>query len=132
MMMLSIPSVVVFGILGVAKLWLGSKGKLNSAALRKDGMCSVAGAILSAAVVLASTLQYSGNEVWWLDAAAAVIVSAALLFVGVKTMIHNIMQGNRFWTIAFWFATPKTEDLSSMMDAGAVDSSKAVGFNNAL
>ena len=35
LMCLSLPSMVVFGALGAAKLWLGSKAQLNSPSLRK-------------------------------------------------------------------------------------------------
>lgn len=102
LMILSIPSVIVFGVLGIGKLWLGSRAQLDSSSLRKDGLCSVCGSLLSVAVLVSSSLQYAGDGIWWLDGAAAVAISAGLFVVGMRTMVHNALQGNRFWDPRFW------------------------------
>jgi len=130
LMMLSIPSMVVFGVLGVAKLWIGDKSNLDSPSLRKDGLCSVCGSVLSMAVLLASALQYSGNEVWWLDGAAAVVISAGLMAVGLRTVVRNIAVGNRFWTLGFWVEAPSGSRPASPLVPETAGSSSVI--HNAL
>jgi hypothetical protein len=58
-----------------------------------------------------------------LDGAAAVVISAVLLGVGVRTVVHNIFQGNKFWTSAFWIEDPTP--VGDKLEDGTSDNSKS-------
>jgi len=104
---ISIPSVVVFGLLAVLKFWIGHVSNLDSPALRKDGLCSLAGSALSVAVLVGAALQYSGNGIWWFDGACAVGISMGLFFAGARTLVNNALHGNSFWELSFWQTVPE-------------------------
>ena len=75
-------SVLVLPVLARAKLRLASP--LDSAALRADGILSLAGAAL-AAVTLASLALDAALGWWWSDAVAALVVASFLLTEGWST-----------------------------------------------
>ena len=102
LLILAVPSVLIFGTLGGLKLWVGATFNLDSPSLRKDGYCSVCGAIMSVGVMLGASLDLGGEAVWWLDSTIAIVIAAGLLAVGARSVAHNIQQGNRFWTVEFW------------------------------
>jgi hypothetical protein len=120
---LACPSVLVFGTLGALKLWAGATFNLDSPSLRKDGYCSVCGAIMSIGVLLGASLDLGGEPVWWLDSTIAIIIAAGLFAVGTKSALHNVRQGNKFWTAAFW-STPGVAKVEkrALNDGGASDS----------
>ncbi len=80
---LTAASVFVFPVLARAKLRLA--GPVGSAALRGDGVLSLAGAVLAAAT-LTSLLLDAALDWWWADAAAALFISAMLLVEGSRTI----------------------------------------------
>jgi hypothetical protein len=49
-----------------------------------------------------------------------VLISAILLAIGVRTVVHNVAQGNKFWTIAFWYEDPTSESLEQARKRAAV------------
>lgn len=81
-LVLTAVSVLALPALARAKLRLA--GPLQSAALRGDGILSLAGAAL-AAVTLASLALGSALGWWWSDAVAALIIAGFLLREGWKT-----------------------------------------------
>mmetsp|Transcript_3759 Transcript_3759/g.12251 ORF Transcript_3759/g.12251 Transcript_3759/m.12251 type:complete len:236 (-) Transcript_3759:789-1496(-) len=93
------PSFVVFLLLGVAKIHVGRC--VRSQSLQKDGACSLAGALLSAGVLLSAIVEHTTN-VWWLDSFVAIIVSTGLAAKGVSALVLFARQGKRFWTATFW------------------------------
>lgn len=95
LLIISIPSVIIFGTLAWCK-WIMAN-KLNSPAFRKDALCSFFGATLSLGVVFSSALDSS-----WLDGAVAIIVAIMCMWVGLRTILKNIVEGMRFWTLGWW------------------------------
>ena len=110
---LAVPSILIFGVLGVLKLWMGATWNLDSSSLRKDGYCSVCGAVISFGVLIGAALELSGNGVWWLDSTVAIIIALGLSIVGLKSLVHNAAIGNKFWTYEFWVISP-SKPLSSI------------------
>jgi divalent metal cation (Fe/Co/Zn/Cd) transporter len=79
---LTAASILVLPVLARVKLSLARR--LESSALRGDGILSLAGALL-AAVTLASLALNAGLGWWWSDAAAALLIAAFLLREGWRT-----------------------------------------------
>src|SRR5262249_39937603 len=79
---LTAASVLVLPVLARAKLRLA--GRLESSALRGDGVLSLAGAAL-AAVPLASLALDAAFGWWWCDAVAALLIAAFMLREGWRT-----------------------------------------------
>jgi divalent metal cation (Fe/Co/Zn/Cd) transporter len=75
-------SVLVLSVLARAKLRLA--GRLESSALRGDGVLSLAGAAL-AAVTLASLALDAAFGWWWCDSVAALLIAAFMLREGWRT-----------------------------------------------
>ena len=90
---LSIPSILIFGALGALKLHCANV--VRSPAMRKDGICSAAGAVLSFAVCL-------GVTAWWIDPVVAMTVALSLFVFGFRTLRKNYLAGNRWWTAEWW------------------------------
>jgi divalent metal cation (Fe/Co/Zn/Cd) transporter len=80
---LTAPSTLVLPVLARAKL--GLAGQMRSAALRGDGVLSLAGAVLAAAT-LVSLIVRAALGWWWADAAAALVIAVMLLGEGVRTI----------------------------------------------
>jgi len=98
---LAVPSAIAFGVLGVLKFYVGVV--TDSTSMKKDGLCSLCGACLSAGVILGViATESSVGEVWWVDAMVAIVVSSGLLGYGVYTLVKNYRQGNQWWTLSFW------------------------------
>lgn len=93
------PSLAVFLFLGFAKIHVGRAVK--SISLQKDGMCSLAGALLSAGVLM-SALVEEFSPIWWLDSFVAILVACALAAKGVSSLVGFARKGIKFWTLNFW------------------------------
>ena len=96
---LAVPSVLIFGALGVVKVMLGNKTK--SPSLKKDGACSLCGALLSLGVAVGAAL-HDIPSMWWFDGAVALSVAIALGVSGLYTLWKNARQSNAWWTVRFW------------------------------
>ena len=80
---LTAASTLVLPVLARAKL--GLAGQLRSAALRGDGVLSLAGAVLAAATLVSLIVRVALGW-WWADAVAALVIALMLLGEGVRTM----------------------------------------------
>lgn len=92
----AIPSTFIFALLGVLKLVVACE--IKSFALRKDGVCSLAAALLSSGVIF-SIILFDATEgaVWWFDSAFAIVIALAVAIYGLRTLIKN-----KWWQQAFW------------------------------
>jgi len=97
---LAVPSFFIFGILAYMKFYLAQH--LRSPALKKDAVCSSAGVVLSGGVLVGAAIFRHHEEVWWFDAAVAIVISTGLLIYGGRTMVKNAVEGNRYWTLGWW------------------------------
>eukprot|EP00322_Chrysochromulina_rotalis_P028669 CAMPEP_0115851422 /NCGR_PEP_ID=MMETSP0287-20121206/12475_1 /TAXON_ID=412157 /ORGANISM="Chrysochromulina rotalis, Strain UIO044" /LENGTH=321 /DNA_ID=CAMNT_0003305457 /DNA_START=32 /DNA_END=998 /DNA_ORIENTATION=- len=90
---LAVPSAMAFGTLGGLKLWVGIM--TDSPAMRKDGLCSLCGALLSVGVIAGVIATDSSHgAVWWVDAMVAIVVSVGLL-------LHGILSAFALSALAF-------------------------------
>lgn len=81
-LVLTAASLAVLPVLARAKLRLSVR--LNSQALKGDGLLSLAGALL-AGITLLSLALHAAFGWWWSDAACALVVAAFLLRAGWQT-----------------------------------------------
>ena len=79
---LTAASTAVLPVLARAKLGLAAA--LRSAALRGDGVLSLAGAVLAAAT-LVSLIAHAALGWWWADSVAALVIAAMLLGEALRT-----------------------------------------------
>ena len=96
----SIPSMIIFFILGSLKLWVGYATR--SASMKKDAACSLCGAVLSLGVCIGAAAVGADPKLWFIDAVVALFVSLGLLVYGVYVCAKNASQGNAWWTLQFW------------------------------
>ena len=79
-------SLLVFPVLARAKLRLAAP--LHSAALRGDGLLSLAGAVLAGATLLSLVLD-AAFGCWWADAVAGLLIAAILVAEGARTVVSQ-------------------------------------------
>eukprot|EP01124_Arcella_intermedia_P026805 TRINITY_DN5127_c0_g1_i2.p1 TRINITY_DN5127_c0_g1~~TRINITY_DN5127_c0_g1_i2.p1 ORF type:complete len:176 (-),score=26.93 TRINITY_DN5127_c0_g1_i2:415-942(-) len=98
LLILSSVSIAAYLICGGIKIYISRK--LHSNALREDGICTSASAVLSIGIVVSSAVYAKNPSVWYLDPIVALLVAVFLLVWGVKGLYTaRIMQ---WWTLAFW------------------------------
>jgi divalent metal cation (Fe/Co/Zn/Cd) transporter len=76
-LIVSFVSIFVFGLLTVIKFHYS--GMLQSASLLKDGICSLIGTVLSAALFSNTLVIDNVPGAWWIDPLVALLVSDACL-----------------------------------------------------
>jgi len=77
-------SVFVFGGLTIFKFHYASA--LESESLYKDGICSLIGTILAAALFANTLIIRIKPQIWWLDPMVAMVCGFAALFIGLHSM----------------------------------------------
>ena len=83
---IALVSLAVLPVLGRLKLKVASR--LESAALRGDGVLTLAAAAL-AAITLVALLVNSAFDWWWADAAAALVIAMALVTEAVRVRVRH-------------------------------------------
>ena len=96
----SVPSMIIFSIVAWLKFHMASH--MNSPAMKKDAVCSSAGAVLSLGVFMGAALFSSDSQIWWFDAVVAVAIGGALFIYGMRTLVRNIVQGNNYFSLSYW------------------------------
>lgn len=94
-------SIVVFGSLAVFKFHYANA--LVSESLYKDGVCSLIGTILAAALFTNTLLIRTRPQIWWADPCVAMICGFAALFLG----FHSIFVAWKYrrvpiFSISWW------------------------------
>jgi len=104
LLLIAAPSCILLAPLAVAKLWLGAVPQLDSPSLRKDGVCSIVGAIMAFCVALSAGIRQrgAGHNSWWTDGAVAIVVALCLLVYGLRTLVKNYRANIRWWRGEFW------------------------------
>lgn len=83
-LVLATLSVFVFGSLAVVKFRFANA--LGSESLYKDGVCSVIGAVLAAALLTNTLIIRKMPNVWWTDPCVSMICGFAALFLGFHSL----------------------------------------------
>ena len=76
--------------IGGLKFHIGRK--LDSPSLKKDGICSGAGAFISAGTALGGVMLLSGADSWWFDSTVAVLVCTFLFMYACWTLTRNAIK----------------------------------------
>lgn len=100
---LSFCSFVIFGILTYFKFRYAKK--LNSPSLRKDGICSGIGTILSFSMFFNSLLAMASEEQfwWWLDPLIALVCGLGALMYGLYGMYKAyVKDGYPIFSCKWW------------------------------
>jgi len=91
----------IFFALTVVKLQMSIV--LDSRALLKDGYCSLFGTILALSLFLNTIIVKGIHQLWWLDPLISLIVGAASLFLGLRSvMIQTCEKGVPIWNPKWW------------------------------
>ena len=93
------PSTLLFFVLGAAKVHVGTC--IRSPSLRKDGMCSLAGALMSSGVLVSAVIEEL-TPIWWFDSVVALIVASGLGVKGGLSLASDAQSGVRWWSAHFW------------------------------
>lgn len=93
------PSMAMFLALGGAKIHVGNA--IRSPALTKDGMCSLAGAVMSGGVLVSAVLEDT-TDIWWADSLVAIVVATGLGIKGIVSLAKDARNGVEWWTRDFW------------------------------
>lgn len=80
-LVLSFISMIVFGILTLLKFKYAKV--LSSESMHKDGLCSLIGTILSAAMFLSTLLVRANSNLWWLDPIIAFLAGLYAMYLGI-------------------------------------------------
>jgi Co/Zn/Cd efflux system component len=83
-LLVSFFSILVFGTLSMIKLRYASK--LDSPSMYKDGVCSVIGTFLAAALFLNTAIIMRYPTIWWVDPIAAFVAGVAAIVLGVRAI----------------------------------------------
>lgn len=97
---ISIVSVFVFGAMTVVKFHMAKL--LQSASLKKDGVCSLIGTILSGSLFVNTLIIMKQANAWWLDPFVAFSCAIASLIYGLSSIyrayvVHGIPVCNPRW-----------------------------------
>eukprot|EP01135_Chromosphaera_perkinsii_P000856 Nk52_evm19s152 gene=Nk52_evmTU19s152 len=85
--------------MGIIQLYLAQDRILGSIPLRLDGISSLAGAGVALSIVISSSVYEDHPDVWWIDAAAGLIISCVMICLGCYNLycIKGWTQ-RPFWT----------------------------------
>jgi Cation efflux family len=101
---ISISSIFVFGALSIIKFHYSIA--LASASLHKDGICSLIGTVLSAALFVNTLVIQHVPEAWWIDPAVALGAGIAALFIGISSIIRtSCIQKVPIFSLSWWMSS---------------------------
>uniref|UniRef100_A0A7S1UYQ0 Cation efflux protein transmembrane domain-containing protein n=1 Tax=Grammatophora oceanica TaxID=210454 RepID=A0A7S1UYQ0_9STRA len=98
----SVVSILIFGCLAVFKFHYSIL--MNSASLHKDGICSLIGTILSAALFINTLIIKHIPDAWWVDPAVAMGCGIASICIGIHSIVvAYFVQGIPIFSVNWWF-----------------------------
>jgi len=101
-LVVSFVSLIVFGSMTILKFRYSAK--LNSASLRKDGICSLIGTVLAGALFSNTLIISAFNKLWWLDPSVALGCGISCIVIGVYSVyLAAFVQNIPIFTLAWWF-----------------------------
>jgi len=102
-------SFLVFSVLTVMKFKMATA--LDSRSLRKDGICSLVGTILSFALMLTTLITLGNESLWWIDPLIAIICGMACLVFGLRSVVlQSYEKGIPIWSPRWWIFSRDTRD----------------------
>ena len=122
-LIMSFFSMFVFGTLSMIKFRYASK--LDSPSMYKDGVCSVIGTFLAAALFLNTAITMRYPTIWWVDPIAAFVAGVVAIVLGVRAIYEAYtIEGLPIFSKSWWFQSevtivqksPNTEDHNDVTD----------------
>lgn len=100
-LILSFFSILVFGSIAVLKFRYSKA--LESESLYKDGICSLIGAVLAAALFLNTLIIDKSPHAWWLDPIVAFIAGVLAFVYGIYTVhVARSRENHAVFSLAWW------------------------------
>lgn len=122
-------SIIVFGSLAVLKFHYANR--LDSDSLYKDGLCSMIGTVLAAALFINTLIIEEVPSLWWLDPAIAMICGFVALGLGFHAIIvASLIEMLPIFSLSWWLVSQG--DRSDVMDAEAADTDGQGGTQSDL
>jgi divalent metal cation (Fe/Co/Zn/Cd) transporter len=116
---INILSIAVFGGLAVIKFHYADK--LGSSSLKKDGLCSFIGAVLSLSMFINTMLMKADGAMWWLNPLIAMCCGVSALIYGFHGIYRSyVVDGIPICSPRWWLAgtvsTPNSNTMSHSQD----------------
>lgn len=103
-MAIAFISVPIFAAMTTVKFHYANK--LNSASLRKDGLCSMIGTILAIGLFVTTVVIEKAPAVWWLDPAFAMTCGFIALIIGLQAIIvASCVQKIPIFSLRWWLVS---------------------------
>lgn len=100
---INILSIVIFGTFAFIKFHYAYK--LNSSSLKKDGICSFLGAVLSFSMFVNTMLMKADGAMWWLNPFIALCCGIGALFYGFHGIYKSyVIDGQPLCSPRWWLA----------------------------
>lgn len=97
---IAFSSILIFGALCVFKFQYANK--LESSSLFKDGVCSLIGTVLAAALFVNTLIIRANPDVWWLDPLVAMLAGIVALFYGMYSVILLCRKRVPICQLSWW------------------------------
>ena len=98
---ISIVSIFIFGTMAVIKFQYSVA--LSSASLHKDGICSLIGTILSAALFVNTLIIKQIPDAWWIDPSVALGCGIAAINLGLYAIVYtSYVQKVPIFSLNWW------------------------------
>lgn len=126
---IAMTSVFIFGTLTVFKFRYSTV--LNSESLYKDGVCSLIGTILAAALFVNTLIIKSQPEIWWLDPFVAMICGFAALYIGMHSLFVSWWYKRvPIFSLSWWLMSRGGQDSGNVSDGISTTTTNNNNTNN--
>mmetsp|Transcript_7279 Transcript_7279/g.10414 ORF Transcript_7279/g.10414 Transcript_7279/m.10414 type:complete len:243 (+) Transcript_7279:587-1315(+) len=116
---ISVVSILIFGLLAVFKFHYSIL--LQSASLHKDGICSLIGTTLSAALFINTLIVKHLPQAWWIDPAVALGCGIASVGIGLHAIIvASCIQKIPLYSLTWWSGTEVDDPPKLAPDASKI------------
>lgn len=102
-------SFLIFSVLTVLKFRMAAG--LNSRSLKKDGICSLIGTLLSFALILTTIIASMDERLWWIDPLIAIVSGTGCFIFGLRSvLLQSYTKGIPIWSPQWWVFSRDTRD----------------------
>jgi divalent metal cation (Fe/Co/Zn/Cd) transporter len=98
---IAFSSILIFGTLTIFKFQYSNR--LDSSSLYKDGICSLIGTVLAAALFVNTLIIRTNPQVWWLDPLVAMVCGFAAFLFGMQSLLVLCKRGVPICRLSWWF-----------------------------
>jgi hypothetical protein len=114
-LVMSFFSVIFFGVLSVLKFRFAAR--LESPSMRKDGICSLIGAILGVTLFVNTLIVVVNSDLWWIDPIVAFAAGIGAIYLGVRALWEAYTsEGLAICSASFWSGSDGESSTKSTAD----------------